>query len=302
MISYAQLREDVLLHRALCHVNHEGGFYIDVGAYHPTADSVTRHFYDHGWHGINVEASPELFIAFEKERLRDINLQVAVSDRTGEATFFDVEGQLSTLEPRFAGLHTESGLAVRSYIVPTMTLTDICEAHAPREIHFLKIDIEGYEGAAIRGMDFRRFRPWILVIESTEPNNWAAPTYHEWDSTVRGAAYRFVYTDVLNRYYVAEEHPELLEHFSIPADNYVHHRELSHISQLEAALMEMRENLAVMTAKEAGRLAEDLRSGSGPDTLAMCLNRIKRWSRRLTRGVRPADRHRAAEHHADPTA
>ena len=31
------------------------GFYVDVGAGHPTEDSVTRHFYDLGWRGINVE-------------------------------------------------------------------------------------------------------------------------------------------------------------------------------------------------------------------------------------------------------
>ena len=53
IISYAQTREDVLLWRALHNVDR--GFYIDVGAHDPTALSVTRAFYDHGWHGIDVE-------------------------------------------------------------------------------------------------------------------------------------------------------------------------------------------------------------------------------------------------------
>ena len=56
MISYAQNFEDVILWRALRDV--PNGFYIDIGAGHPVADSVTMHFYEHGWRGINVEPDP----------------------------------------------------------------------------------------------------------------------------------------------------------------------------------------------------------------------------------------------------
>ena len=35
------------------------GFYVDVGAADPDADSVTRAFYDRGWRGIDVEPLPE---------------------------------------------------------------------------------------------------------------------------------------------------------------------------------------------------------------------------------------------------
>jgi hypothetical protein len=52
LISYAQNAEDVLLWRALGAV--QDGFYIDVGANDPQEGSVTKLFYDAGWHGINV--------------------------------------------------------------------------------------------------------------------------------------------------------------------------------------------------------------------------------------------------------
>ena len=239
MISYAQAREDVLLHRALHHVHFSQGFYIDVGGYDPNHDSVTRHFYDHGWRGINVEPSSTLFPAFVRERARDINLQVAVSDRAGEVIFHEVEGQLGTLEDRFAERHSQAGFASHSYTVPAMTLTQICEQHAPAEIHFLKIDIEGHEGAAIRGMDFGRFRPWIMVIEATEPNNLAAPTYADWDPVVCQAGYRMVYTDVLNRYYVADEHADLAGYFDIPADDYHYGYVIAELHQLRARVAEL---------------------------------------------------------------
>lgn len=221
MISYAQAREDVLLNRALWKVPHDQGFYIDIGGFHPEQDSVTKHFYDHGWRGINVEPNEALFPAFAEQRPRDINLKAAVTDHPGEVTFHEIDnGQLGTLESRFAEGHARSGMSTRSYTVPAMTLTQICDQHVTGEIHFLKIDVEGHEGAVIRGMDFDRYRPWVLVIEATEPNNISAPTYQEWDQDVLDAGYRFVHTDVLNRYYVANEHPELMPCLSVGADHY----------------------------------------------------------------------------------
>ena len=53
MISYAQNAEDVLLNRAFA--GRGDGFWIDVGASDPVVNSVTKHFSDHGWRGINVE-------------------------------------------------------------------------------------------------------------------------------------------------------------------------------------------------------------------------------------------------------
>lgn len=234
MISYAQAREDVLLHRALRNIPHVEGFYIDLGAFDPHTDSVTRYFYDHGWHGINVEPSNDLFPSFEKWRERDTNLKVAVSDTPGEVTFHEVEGQLGTTNGEYAERHKAAGLSGRSYTVPAMTLTQICEQHAPREIHFLKIDIEGAEAAALRGMDFARFRPWIMVIESCEPNDLSAATHHEWEHIVLAAGYRFAYSDELNRYYVADEHIDLMRFFLVPADDYHHWSVLGELHYLRA--------------------------------------------------------------------
>ena len=71
-ISYAQNGEDVMLTRALKHI--ERGFYIDVGANHPSDDSVTKAFYDRGWRGLNIEPLPEHIAQLRAARLRGINL------------------------------------------------------------------------------------------------------------------------------------------------------------------------------------------------------------------------------------
>ena len=246
MITYAQAFEDVLLHRAVCHVRHDRGFYIDVGAYHPSDDSVTKHFYDHGWRGINIEPGRDLFARFPLERPRDINLQVALSDQVGELTFYDVDGQLGTLEKGHAERHAAQGFGTRSYNVQSTTLALVCEQHAPSEIHFLKIDVEGHEAGVLRGMDFGRFRPWIMVIESTEPNT-STPTHHEWEEIVLRAGYRFAYTDVLNRYYVADEHLDLMRFFAVGPDRYQDGKLLRRVDELKAELSRVRQELASAT-------------------------------------------------------
>src|SRR3990170_2668962 len=87
-ISYAQNFEDVILRRVLKDV--EQGFYIDVGASDPVDDSVTKAFYDLGWHGINIEPIPTYFNLLCEHRPRDINLPVAISDKVGKIKIYDV--------------------------------------------------------------------------------------------------------------------------------------------------------------------------------------------------------------------
>ena len=85
MISYAQNFEDVVLRRVF-HAR-ERGRYIDVGAHDPVIDSVTKHFYDQGWSGVNVEPVERFHLKFVADRPRDINLNVACGATEGEVDF-----------------------------------------------------------------------------------------------------------------------------------------------------------------------------------------------------------------------
>ena len=64
-ISYAQNREDVILNGFF--EGRDKGFYVDVGAGNPVDDSVTKLFYDKGWHGINIEPIPHIYKELEKQ-------------------------------------------------------------------------------------------------------------------------------------------------------------------------------------------------------------------------------------------
>jgi FkbM family methyltransferase len=213
-VTYAQNFEDVILWRALKHVDR--GFYVDCGAYHPIRHSVTKTFYDRGWRGINIEPSPSLLQEFVVQRPLDANLAIAVSDGSDGAELFEIAGTgLSTLVHTIAQQHIKAGLSTRVINVSTTTLSDVLRQFAPSEIHFLKIDVEGAEHLVLRGADFDRFRPWIVLVEATHPTT-QQPSRDAWEETLLNAGYDFAYFDGLNRFYVAKEHSELSKLIAVP--------------------------------------------------------------------------------------
>ena len=145
---------------------------------------------------------------------------------------------------QYAAKHMEAGMEARSYSVDALTLSEICRRHAhDREIHFLKIDVEGHEGAALRGMDFKRYRPWVLVIEATEPNRLDILTHDEWDEGVRQSGYVYAGSTLPNRYYVAEEHADLAVYFSLQPDDYERVAQQKHGEDLEHEVSSLRQQL-----------------------------------------------------------
>jgi FkbM family methyltransferase len=214
--TYAQNFEDVMLWRALKHI--ECGFYVDVGAWSPDLDSVTRAFYERGWRGINVEPNREFHVQLAERRTRDINLRMAVSDKAGSLmmNFFSNLG-LSTLDETIAQNHVCAGWAVDKHEVEVTTLADLWMQYVPvgQDVHFLKVDVEGFEGAVLRGNDWSKYRPWIVVVEATLPMS-QQESHDTWEPILLTAGYHFTYVDGLNRYYVANEHAELLPAFKYP--------------------------------------------------------------------------------------
>lgn len=207
-IGYALKGEDLLLAHALDDIAPQFGFYIDVGANDPVRESVTKILYDKGWHGINVEPSPYWYERLVADRHRDVNIHAAASDGEGSVTLFDDrQGGLGTSIEEYANRHRSlRNLEMIPVTVPTLSLTSICEQEAvPDTIHFLKIDVEGFEERVIRGMDFTRFRPWILCIEATEPLREDVPTHEDWEAMILAANYIFVWFDGWNRWYLSNE-------------------------------------------------------------------------------------------------
>lgn len=255
-VSYAQNAEDVLLHRALRDV--EKGTYVDAGAQHPTGDSITKAFYDRGWRGINIEPVPELFGALSKERPQDINVQAAAGSEDGEATIYRIPGTgLSTLDKSIADRHRAQGFKVEESLVTIRPIRSILDDAELQVLHFLKIDVEGFERQALEGMDFKRHRPWIVLVEATEPNT-TIPSHHSWEPLLLREEYQFVLFDGLNRFYVANEHRELTDLLATPVnsgDTYIRASEAQAFSAVRSLQWRVREFEARLSS-QIGILSE----------------------------------------------
>ncbi len=227
-ISYAQNFEDVMLARALGDI--DAGFYVDVGAQDPVVDSVTRLFYERGWRGINIEPVGRWYERLQADRPDDVNVRCAVGDHMGILALHAIaDSGLSTSSTEFASEHVRAGRTSVIEDVPLATLDSILDAHAPGTIHFVKIDVEGMEKDVIAGFSLARYRPWILLVEATRPNQ-PVDVSDRWEPMVLEAGYTLVYRDGLNRFYLANEQMARAPAFALPPnvfDDFVTYREIA---------------------------------------------------------------------------
>jgi FkbM family methyltransferase len=213
-VSYAQNFEDVMLWRALKHI--ERGSYVDIGAQDPVTDSVSFAFYEGGWRGCHVEPTMQYSMKLRQARPDELVLQAAIGKDEGLLSFFEFENTgLSTSDPAIANEHRKLGFEYRETTVPVISLQSLLDQFTGRDVHWMKIDVEGAEHEVIAGWKESPVRPWVLVIESTRPLTQEV-SYASWEQDVLSKGYEFVYFDGLNRFYVSEAHPELKSSFLAP--------------------------------------------------------------------------------------
>src|SRR6202022_3024577 len=84
--------------------------------------------------------------------------------------FFEIpDTGISTGDAAIATQHRERGFEVREITVPCVPLSAIFEACSGQEIHWLKIDVEGFERQVLSSWGSAGARPWIVIAESTLP-------------------------------------------------------------------------------------------------------------------------------------
>jgi FkbM family methyltransferase len=217
-VSSAQNFEDVILWRALHGVEH--GCYVDVGAFQPVVDSISWPFYEQGWNGVLVEPVPSLAAALRLRRPHDVVIEAAAGTERGSAMLYVAEAVgNSTLVRDVARRIGATGVSYSEIGVRVAPLDDLLEDAGVegRTIHFCKIDVEGSERDVLAGFELRRWRPWILVIEATEPNR-PRSSHQLWEHSVIEAGYRFCLFDGVNRFYVhSDKVDDFADKLSYPA-------------------------------------------------------------------------------------
>jgi FkbM family methyltransferase len=208
-LSYTQNLEDY--HLSLAFAGQATGTYVDVGAGHPIADNVSFWFYERGWSGVVIEPQPELADLYKQLRPRDRVMRGLIGREEGETDFYLVDRLhgFSTTVQHHADKAKAFGVGYQTLRMPVMTLARLCETHGLDTIDFLKVDVEGGEADVLLGGDWQRFRPKVIVIEAVAPAS-GEPAWHDWEPFLLDQGYGFALFDTLNRFYVAQEHPDIL--------------------------------------------------------------------------------------------
>lgn len=172
--SFSHAGEDMLLRHIFS--NKRNGFYIDIGSYDPVVHSNTYYFYQNGWNGINIDARPDSKKLFDLKRPKDINLEVAVSDKKELLDYYIFLPEQQSMN----GFDSSFLKKMRSYQsykekikIEAYPLTNILESHLTKDtdIDFLSLDVEGMELKVLKSNNWMKFRPKVIMVESFEVFN-----------------------------------------------------------------------------------------------------------------------------------
>jgi FkbM family methyltransferase len=165
---YSQNGEDFLLDKIFQGI--DKGFFVEVGCVDGKRFSNTLYFEKKGWSGLCIEAHNDYIDHLKKNRQNSkiIHCAVGATNNRQVSFYADKRGSLSSLDnfkaeelkrdyPSFTGFTKQR--------VPQKNLNTIFEENAVENIHILSIDIEGGEFEALKGIDFSKYKPRVLVIE-----------------------------------------------------------------------------------------------------------------------------------------
>ena len=166
-IVFGQEGEDILLTRVFG--NKTNGFFVDVGAHHPTRFSNTYMLSLNGWSGINIDANQHSINQFELTRSRDINIcsSIGVND-VSRKYFCFAESALNTFDEEIAQMYVRNGHKIdRIESLKTTGLGVLLDANVKPGtlIDLLNIDVEGLELEVIRSNDWSKYAPVVVVVE-----------------------------------------------------------------------------------------------------------------------------------------
>lgn len=159
--SYSQSGEDKLLWEYF-RAKPEG-FFVEVGANHPTICSQTWLFEQHGWKGILVEPIARNCEMLRQQRPGSQVFQCALGapEQRGRAKL-----NVAAFNDGWSGLQVNDGVVVdRVEEVEVRTLDEVLAEAGNPQLDFVSIDVEGLELQVLRGFDLMRHHPAVLLIE-----------------------------------------------------------------------------------------------------------------------------------------
>jgi FkbM family methyltransferase len=155
------------------------GKFVDIGCFHPTRHNNTYTMYKKGWHGINIDLNPLTIELFNFFRIRDININIAISDKEESKIlyFIDELNTQNTLEVNHLSFlkkhHNIREEEISQQQIKTKRLDKILDNYNFNNIDFMNIDVEGHELNVLNSIDFSKYKIKFICIEMIDHNEQA---------------------------------------------------------------------------------------------------------------------------------
>ena len=172
-ISFSQNFEDLIIKRIF--PKKESFFYVDVGANSPFINSNTNMFYLNGSCGINIDAQESIVEELNTYRKRDKNILSLIhsTKKIIDFNYHEISSRSSSnrefIKLSKKGLNKSRG---KTKIVKkeTNTLNNILDKNkCPKVFNFLNIDVEGSEYDVLLGLNLKKYKPRLIVVETSPP-------------------------------------------------------------------------------------------------------------------------------------
>jgi FkbM family methyltransferase len=175
--SYAQQGEDLVLWNVLNHfLRFQPITYMDVGAHHPVVNNNTYLFYERGHRGVLVEPNPALWGVLQGVRPEDSLIKggIGVDGKDSEADYYVIndDGGLNTFDKEMAESYpakTGGQYSIKEVLrMPLLDINGVMHKHFNGAPHLLSVDVEGLDLAILQSIDWKRYRPAVICIETLE--------------------------------------------------------------------------------------------------------------------------------------
>ena len=171
-LSFAQSGEDLIAQFIFHYLQVPKITYLDVGAHDPVAMNNTYFFYRGGFRGVLVEPNVEMCKKLRAVRPQDTTLEAGIGVTAArEADYYlmteSAWNTFSKQEAEHMTRVTGGGIKVERVIkMPLLEINDVMAKHFGGAPTFLSIDAEGLHLAILKTIDFKRFRPVVICVET----------------------------------------------------------------------------------------------------------------------------------------
>lgn len=172
---YAEDQIDRLIREKFFPNYNYSGLLVEVGAGPSEFYSVSKHFRDSGWRCVGFDPNPK----FVKQHrvLGNECYQLALADYVGQSEFTIVNtGSWSAADEGISysalGIRYQCPHEDRTIITVNVDkLDNVLNQLGIKNIDILVIDVEGWELDVMRGLDTKKIRPKLIVLENYQYDN-----------------------------------------------------------------------------------------------------------------------------------